>query len=213
MEFSAQTDISQSNHFIPPLELVKDELVKVKELINEQLIFSSEDKKRKSDIDNLLVSIRTRSGKMIRPGLVLLTGKCFDRITDEHINVAACIEMVHHATLLHDDVIDEGIQRRGKPTINTLWGNESAVLLGDFLLSHVFKLSSKSNPKVTKVIADAAVRLCEGELRQIMQKDNWQLSEPEYISVITEKSAVLFSSSCYLGAVLAKADEEKANLR
>ena len=147
---------------------------------------------------------------MIRPALVLLTGKYFDSVTEKHINVAACIEMVHHATLLHDDVIDDGLQRRGKPTVNSLWGNESAVLLGDFLLSHVFKLSSELDSTVTKVIAESAVRLCEGELRQIVQKDNWQINEPEYISVITEKSAALFSSSCYLGAVLSNADMEQA---
>ena len=149
---------------------------------------------------------------MIRPGLVLLSGKYYNCINESHINVAACIEMVHHATLLHDDVIDDGLQRRGKPTINSLWGNESAVLLGDFLLSHVFKLSSKLEPKVIKVVAESAVRLCEGELRQIVQKDNWQISEPEYISIITEKSAALFSNSCYLGALLAQADEEQAKL-
>ncbi len=212
MQFSASSNISDSHHLIPSLELVKDELARVRKLMSEQLIFSSENLKRKGDIDKLLVSIRYRSGKMIRPGLVLLTAKCCDCITEEHINVAACVEMVHHATLLHDDVIDEGTQRRGKPTINSLWGNESAVLLGDFLLSHVFKLSSELETRVTKVIAGAAVRICEGELRQIVQKNNWQISEPEYISVITEKSAALFSSSCYLGAVLAKADEKQAKL-
>lgn len=212
MEFPAQNNISESNHFIPSFEPVKDELVQVRELIKRQLTSSSSGKQKQSYVRKLLNTIQNRSGKMIRPALVLLTGKYFDCITDEHITVAACIEMVHNATLLHDDVIDEGTQRRGKPTINSLWGNESAVLLGDFLLSHVFKLCADLEPKVTAVIANAAVRLCEGELRQIEQKNNWQMSDSEYINVITEKSAALFSTSCYLGAILAKAGEETANL-
>ncbi len=194
---------------IPFHEPVKAELDRVKQLINEQLSVSSGNQNN-PDMNKLLESLRNRSGKMIRPGLILLVGKYYNCITEKHINTAACIEMVHHATLLHDDVIDDGLQRRGKPTINNLWGNEAAVLLGDFLLSHVFKLSSELGEKVIKNVADSAVRLCEGELRQILQKDNWQMSEPEYISVITEKSAALFSNSCYLGAILAEADEEQA---
>ncbi|MBN2588781.1 MAG: polyprenyl synthetase family protein [Sedimentisphaerales bacterium] len=211
MQSSAQNNIAESNLVIPFYETVRFELDRVKQLINEQLFFSSRGR-RNPNLDKLLESLRNRSGKMIRPGLVLLTGKYYNNITEKHISTAACIEMVHHATLLHDDVIDDGLKRRGKPTINSLWGNESAVLLGDFLLSHVFKLSSELDPKVIKVVADSSVRLCEGELRQIVQKDNWQISESEYISVITEKSAALFSNSCYLGAVLAQDDENQAKL-
>ena len=118
--------------------------------------------------------------------------------------------MIHNATLLHDDVIDEGQKRRGLPTINSLWGNETAVLLGDFLLSKVFKMCAESERRVAKVIATAAIRLCEGELKQVVQRQNWQLSESEYIDVITEKSAALFSSACYLGGILAQEDEGRA---
>jgi octaprenyl-diphosphate synthase len=118
--------------------------------------------------------------------------------------------MIHNATLLHDDVIDEGKKRRGLPTINSLWGNESAVLLGDFVLSNVFKMCTQLESRVADVIATAAVRLCKGELRQVVQKHHWQLNEAEYIDVITEKSAVLFSSSCFLGGFLAGASESQA---
>lgn len=211
MKLPAQSHLSDSNYPIPSLELVKDDLERVKELMDSELM-SSSGGKRRSEIDRLLESLSHRSGKMLRPGLVLLSGKCFDCITDSHIKIAACVETIHNATLLHDDVIDEGSQRRGKPTINSLWGNESAVLLGDLLLSHVFKLSSELEPEVTQVLADAAVRICEGELRQSVQKDNWQLSESEYIDIISKKSGALFSSSCYLGAVLAHADETHKRL-
>jgi octaprenyl-diphosphate synthase len=162
-----------------------------------------------ADMDRLFEYTRSRSGKMIRPGLVLLAGSCCGNITDEHVRVAAVIEMIHNATLLHDDVIDQGQRRRGQPTINSIWGNEYAVLMGDFLLSRVFQLCAEIKPELTKVIADAAVRLCEGELRQVVQTRNWQLSEPEYIDVITEKSAVLFSVCCSIGAVLAGAQEKQ----
>jgi len=191
---------------VPAFRPIADELNKVGNLINQQLTSHA----KVGDINGLLEQISSRCGKMIRPGLVLLTGRCYGKITDTHIRVAAIIEMMHNATLLHDDVIDEGKKRRGLPTINSLWGNESAVLLGDLILSHVFKMCAQLESRVADVIATAAVRLCEGELRQVVQKHYWQLNEAEYIDVITEKSAVLFSSSCFLGGLLAGASESQA---
>jgi len=191
---------------VPAFRPIADELNKVRNLINQQLTSHV----KVGDINGLLEQISSRSGKMIRPGLVLLAGRCYGKITDKHISVAAIIEMMHNATLLHDDVIDEGKKRRGLPTINSLWGNESAVLLGDLILSHVFKMCAQLESRVADVIATAAVRLCEGELRQVVQKHYWQLNESEYIDVITEKSAVLFSSSCFLGGLLAGASDSQA---
>jgi octaprenyl-diphosphate synthase len=149
-------------------------------------------------------------GKMVRPALVLLSGKACDRITDEHLHIAAVLEIIHNATLLHDDVIDEGQKRRGAPTVNSLFGNESAVLLGDFLLSRVIRMCAGLEPNIAKIIAATAVRTCEGELRQTVQKHNWQLSESEYIEIITEKTAALFSSCCLVGGLLAESDEVKS---
>ena len=191
---------------VPAFKLIDSQLGRVKALINKQLTSPAE----VGDVNRLLEHVRGRSGKMIRPGLVLLSGGCFGKITNEHIRVAAIIEMIHSATLLHDDVIDEGQKRRGRPTINNIWGNEAAVLLGDFLLGRVFEMSAELRPQVAKVIAGVAVKICEGELRQIIQRHNWQLSESEYIDVITEKSAVLFSSACRLGALSAQATETQA---
>ena len=222
MRLPEHTDGSASASLtvIPAFRLVAEPLSRVRELIYEQLTdhapaFAGVDlparRRRPEDINRLIEHISSRSGKMIRPGLVLLAGRCCGRITDEHIRVAAIIEMIHNATLLHDDVIDEGQKRRGLPTINRLWGNETAVLLGDLLLSRVFKMCAElEQPQAARVIAASAVRLCEGELRQAIQRHDWQLSEPDYIDAITEKSAVLFSSACYLGALLARAGEEHA---
>jgi len=202
---STQTDITGSvpQSGVPAFRLIEEQLSRVKELINEQLTAPP----KAGDIGGLLEYVSGRSGKMIRPGLVLLAGGCCGKITDEHIRVAATIEMIHNATLLHDDVIDEGQRRRGRPTINSLWGNESAVLLGDFLLSRVFKICAELEPQVAGIIAAATIRICEGELRQIVQRRNWQLSESEYIEIITEKSAALFSGCCYLGGLLAQGTE------
>ena len=145
------------------------------------------------------------SGKLLRPGLVLLAGECFGPLTEDHLRVSAMVEMIHHATLLHDDVIDDGHLRRGVPTVNRLWGNESAVLLGDFVLSRVFRMAADLDASVAKIVAQTAMRVCEGELRQIVQRRNWQLGEAQYIEIITEKSASFFSGCCRLGAMLSHA--------
>ena len=126
------------------------------------------------------------------------------------VRIAAIIELIHNATLLHDDVIDRGQKRRGLSTVNSLCGNESAVLLGDFLLGKAFKISADLDPEIANIIAGTVVRVCEGELRQVTERQNWQLSESEYIDIITEKSASLFRCSCLVGGLLAGASETQA---
>ncbi len=187
----------------PDFKLINGRLRKVKKLVNEQLATSAKTR----IVNQLLEYVNTSSGKMIRPGLVLLAGSAVGKVTDEHIRIAAIFEIIHNATLLHDDVIDDGKKRRGQPTINSLWGNESAVLLGDFLLSRAFKMCTMLDTPVAKEIAATAARVCEGELSQISQRQNWQLSESQYLDIITEKSASLFSSCCYLGGLLSKGTE------
>jgi geranylgeranyl pyrophosphate synthase len=114
--------------------------------------------------------------------------------------------------LLHDDVIGKGQIQHERPSVNSLCSNETAVLLGDFLLGRVFQMCAEFEPRVNEIIARAAVRICEGQLRQIAQRHKWHLSESEYIDVITEKSAVLFSTSCRLGAMLAQGTSEQIRL-
>jgi octaprenyl-diphosphate synthase len=205
MQLPAHTDTSGGfqGSGISAFGLINDELDRVKESIGQQLAPARGD----DSIRRLVVHLNTCGGKMIRPALMLLSGKAVGKVTDEHIRVAAILEVIHNATLLHDVVIDEGQKRRGSPTVNNLWGNEAAVLLGDFLLSRVFKMCADLRPQVSKIIAATAARICEGELRQIVQRQNGQLSESEYIDIITEKSAALFSSCCHLGGLLAGASE------
>lgn len=186
--------------------IIAGELLQVRALIERELSDCSR------AVRNLAGHIGAGRGKMIRPGLVLLSGLSSGGIKKEHIRAAAIIEMIHNATLLHDDVVDESTSRRGLPTLNIMRGNESAVLLGDFLLSRVFRLCAELDGNAAKTIASAAVRTCEGELRQIAQRGNWRLSEPEYIEIIAEKTAALFSGACSLGAMLAGAGKRQEEM-
>ncbi len=134
--------------------IIAGELDQVKRLISEQLVSSSE------SVNALLEHISGRGGKMLRPALVLLAGKSCGHTTQTHIEIAAMVELIHAATLLHDDVIDEASHRRNTATVNTLWGNESAVLLGDFLLSKVFAMSARlQSPVITQVLSATTGRL------------------------------------------------------
>ncbi len=191
MRLSTHSDIAQT------YGLIGDELRRVKETIDTQLAGADEPTKQ------LLDAFGKNGGKMIRPALVLLSGRACGKITDEHINVAAIIEMIHNATLLHDDVIDDGKTRRGFETVNSLWGNEAAVLLGDFMLSKVFGMCASLDKQVMDIISGATMKTCEGELRQILNRFNWRLSEGEYIDIVTNKTAALFAACVQLGAILA----------
>jgi octaprenyl-diphosphate synthase len=187
---------------LPSFRRIDLPLRQVRRLICESL----QTRGARAELASFFDHLRAGSGKMLRPGMVLLTGECFGTLTEEHIQVSAMVEMIHHATLLHDDVIDEGCKRRGIPTANYLWGNESAVLLGDFLLSQVFRMAAELDSPVAKILAQTVARVCEGELRQTVHKRNWRLSEAQYLEIITEKSASFFGGCCRLGAMLSHAD-------
>ncbi len=189
---------------IEPFQIIEAELAQVINLMSKQLASCP----YKSGVDELLNYIAGRTGKMLRPALVLLSGKCCGKITDEHFQAAAIFEIIHNATLVHDDVVDQSQIRRGRESVNHIYGNESAVLLGDFLLSKVFKMCAELRPQVAKEIASAAAITCEGELNQNLQKHNWQMSESEYLEIIADKTAALFRSCCKLGAFLAGANEQ-----
>jgi geranylgeranyl pyrophosphate synthase len=190
---------------IPSFRLIDTELRKVKTLIDKQLAEATE------PVGRLLGNFNICSGEMIRPGLVLLSyravcGNQHDKQYDA-VRVAAIVELIRNGMLLHDDVIDGGRKRREQPTVNSLWSNETAVLLGDFLLGKAFRMCSELDPEISNIIARTANRICEGRLRQISEGRNWQLSESEYIDIITERSAAIFSSCCLLGGLLGGASE------
>jgi octaprenyl-diphosphate synthase len=168
----------------------------------------------KSDIScvNTLVKHVSRfRGKMLRPTLVLLAGKACGELSDAHTVIATVVEMVHMATLVHDDVLDEAELRRKGATINHLRGNEAAVLLGDYLISHSYHLcSSLESQFASRTIARTTNQVCEGELLQIDNRNNFELDEETYLKIITLKTAVLCGTCCLLGASFGGADEQTA---
>jgi octaprenyl-diphosphate synthase len=147
-------------------------------------------------------------GKLLRPALLLVAARACGRVTPDHHMLAAVVEMVHIATLVHDDVLDEADARRRAPTVNRLWGNERAVLLGDYLISHAFHLcSSLDSQYASRLVGRTANTVCEGEMMQVVNRDNLELSEAEYTDIIQRKTASLIGTCCELGAHYAGADE------
>jgi len=198
---------------IKPFSIIEEYLLSVQAEISRQLC----EHPHTEGIERLIAHIRSQSGKMLRPGLVLLSGLCAQRgqahcgqVNSEHIKVAAIFEIIHEATLLHDDVIDEADKRRGQQSLNRLYGNESAVLLGDFLLSKVFSMSARLNSDFAGAIAATAGITCRGELNQNLQKSNWNLTQEQYLEIIADKTAEIFRSCCHIGARLSSAEAETA---
>ncbi len=151
------------------------------------------------------------SGKRLRPALLLLSAKAVGEVTRDHLLLAAVVEMIHTATLVHDDVLDEADVRRHLATANTRWNNEASVLLGDFLFTHAFYLASTLDSTwACQAIGRATNIVCEGELRQIANRGNFALSELEYFDIVAAKTAELCACCCQLGAHYAGADEETA---
>jgi len=200
----AASKTAVNTHLTSLFGIIKDQLEQARKCIAEQLVTSSE------PLNDLCGHITARRGKMLRPALVLLAGECCGPTTQAHIDIATIVELIHTATLLHDDVIDEAQYRRNTATVNSLWGNESAVLLGDFLLSKVFAMCARlESPQIAQTLSDTAVRMCKGELLQNIQRQNWQLSEPEYLEIVKDKTASLFRSCCYLGGLAAAGSESQ----
>ena len=148
-------------------------------------------------------------GKRLRPTLLLLTAHACGRVTPAHHVLGAVVEMVHTATLVHDDVLDEAAVRRHVPTVNAGWGNKASILLGDYLFTHAFHLTSTiGEAQACELIGEATNRVCEGELHQTLQRGNLNLTEAEYLEIIDGKTAALTACCCRLGALYAGADAE-----
>ncbi len=148
----------------------------------------------------------TGQGKQLRPALVALSASATGELEDAHVTVAVIIEMVHLATLVHDDVMDEAEIRRGRLTLGANWGNEIAVLCGDCLFAQALKLAASfPTPEICRAVAMATNTVCAGEILQTRQRRNFQFSQAEYFKVLEMKTAELFALSCHLGACLSGA--------
>lgn len=160
-------------------------------------------------IDEVSRHLIAAGGKRMRPALLLLVNRALGGQGDAPCQLAAIIELIHTATLLHDDVVDDTDRRRGRHTANALWGNPAAVLSGDFLYSRSFQMMVRlDSMAVMQVLADATNAIAEGEVLQLMNCGDPEVSEQRYLQVIERKTARLFSAAGELGAIAAGADAE-----
>jgi len=191
-----------------PVQALLDEQLEQVSLIFERQLASD-----MSAVNNLCMHVESYRGKMLRPTLVLLSGLASQGgiessiLTEKHRIVAAVAEMIHMATLVHDDVLDEADVRRRGATVNHLWGNETAVILGDYLISNAFHLcSTAGDPDINLALGQVTNTLCEGELVQLHHRNDYSISEETYFEIVRRKTASLIAECCRLGALLSGAD-------
>ena len=157
-------------------------------------------------VNTLCRHVERYRGKMLRPTMVFLCGQAFGPVGERHVIVAATCEMIHMATLVHDDVLDEAEVRRKGHTVNHLRGNEVAVMLGDYLISNAFHLCSRAgDPALNLRLGEVTNTLCEGELVQLSHREDLSLDERTYFEIVRRKTAVLIGACCELGAQLSGA--------
>ena len=151
-------------------------------------------------------------GKRIRPLLLLICAKATDYDGDYHYSMAVVIELIHTATLLHDDVVDQSATRRGQETANELWGNAPSVLVGDFLYSRAFEIMVEPNSmEIMRILSKATNQISEGEVLQLLNIKNANVTQAEYFKVIERKTACLFKAASQIAGILSKSDQQTIN--
>jgi len=192
-----QTADSPKSDLEPILKLVSDEMVQVNQLIERRL---------RSDIaliSQLSAYLVHSGGKRLRPLTVLLAAGACQHRGSSQIALAAVVEFIHTATLLHDDVVDASELRRGRATANSIWGNESSVLVGDFLYSRAFEMMVEvGNMRVMEIMATTTNQIAEGEVMQLLNIGSPDTTEAQYLETIRRKTAKLFETAAQLGAVI-----------
>lgn len=191
---------------MPRLKTADDLLAATKSLLGDALsqveqIFERELASANPFVSDIIAHTRRFRGKRLRPVLCLLTAKSLGDITEEHLILSAVVEMIHTATLVHDDVLDQAEVRRHVATVNVRWNNETSVLYGDYLFTHAFHLAaSTGNSEDCRIIGRATNLVCEGELMQVRNRANLEMTEAEYLTIIDRKTAELCAVACELGA-------------
>ena len=179
------------------LRLVGEDLARVNQVILDKM------GSRVPLIPQLAGHIIASGGKRLRPMLTLASARLCGYRGERQISLAACVEFIHTATLLHDDVVDDSDLRRGRETANVLWGNQPSVLVGDFLFSRAFQLMvADGSLEVLKILSDASAVIAEGEVMQIQTANDLDTTEEAYLEVIQAKTAALFAAACRIGAVV-----------
>ncbi len=184
--------------------LLADDLAAVNTLIRERMA-----SKHAPRIPEVTAHLVEAGGKRIRPMLTLACARLCGYAGDDHVKLAATVEFIHTATLLHDDVVDESAQRRGRPTANLLWDNQSSVLVGDYLFARAFQMMVEPGSlRVLNILSNAAATIAEGEVLQLTAASNIETTEDTYIQVIRGKTAALFEAACEVGGVIADRDDD-----
>ena len=194
-----------NNSYFQLKESVDEKLVLVEEKIKSKLISDVELAQKMTDYHILT------GGKRLRALLTLGSAKlCGYTKGGRDINLAACVELIHSATLMHDDVIDTGDLRRGKKTLNSIWGNQSSILIGDYLLSRCFEMMVEDgNLEILKLLSSTSATIAQGEILQLQHKDEVDMLEETYLKIISSKTAALFASATKAGAILSNAESRK----
>ena len=198
---------------------INDSYFQLRDSVEEKLVLTEEKIKSKLASDVELVQKMSEyhietGGKRLRALLTLGAAKlCGYSKGSRDINLAACVELIHSATLMHDDVIDEGVMRRGKATLNKVWDNQSSVLIGDYLLSRCFEMMVEDgNLEVLKLLSSTSSKIAQGEVLQLQHKGEVDMLEETYLKIISAKTAELFAAATKVGAILSNVDlkEKKA---
>ena len=161
-------------------------------------------------LDSVLSHIRQRGGKRMRPMLIFLTARNYGEVNDTTQNAALGLELLHTASLVHDDVVDESDQRRGQPSVNAEYNNNVAVLTGDYILSTaLLRVALSNNHEIVQLLAELGRTLAAGEILQLQNISNQEISEDVYYQVIEKKTAILFEACCRLGAISVGASQQE----
>ena len=194
-----EIDPRSNEAFASAIELIGPDLYSVEERISEQ------SKAVDSGIEHYIEYAIGGSGKRLRPALALLAGGATGRIVSDHVDLAVILELIHIASLVHDDIMDGADRRRDRPTLNAKWGKSVTVLVGDVLFAHALRLSTQFPNAVSRRIADAAAEVCTGEILQTQRRFDLNVTLAEYYRMVQMKTGALFSAACELGAFLSGA--------
>ena len=195
-----EIDPKSNASFASAIELIGPDLYSVEERIYEQ------SEAVDPSVEHYFEYAVGGSGKRLRPALALLSGGSTGRIVSDHVDLAVIVELIHIASLVHDDIMDGADRRRDRPTLNAKWGNSLTVLVGDVLFAHALRLSTKfSNSEISRRIADAAADVCTGEILQTQRRFDLNLPLSEYYRMVQMKTGSLFAVACELGAFLSGA--------
>ena len=194
-----------NNSYFQLKDSVEDKLMLTEEKIKTKLISDVELVQKMTDYH-----MKT-GGKRLRALLTLGTAKlCGYTKGSRDVNLAACVELIHSATLMHDDVIDEGVVRRGKETLNKIWNNHSSVLVGDYLLSRCFEMMVEDgNIEVLKLLSSTSSKIAQGEVLQLQHKGEVDMLEETYLKIISAKTAELFAAATKVGAILSNSNKKE----